>query len=190
MGFYGSRGDDPLDETAAPGSDFLTDVCRSWEAAAAEAENAGVRVVSLRIGIVLAREGGALPLMALPFRFGLGGALGSGRQWVPWIHVDDVVALFAAALEDERFRGAVNAVSPSPVRNRELTRALAAALHRPAWFRVPGFALRTLLGDLASELLASRRVVPRCASEAGFAFAVPDLESALALELSPRAKRR
>ena len=183
VGFYGSRGDDLLDESAEPGSGFLAGVCQAWEDAARQAEKAGVRVVCLRIGIVLAREGGALPLMALPFRFGLGGTLGNGRQWVPWIHADDVVALFVASLEDERFRGALNAVAPQPVRNRELTRALAAALRRPALLPVPAFGLRLALGDLAEELLGSRRVVPRLAREAGFVFSLPDLESALALEL-------
>ncbi len=184
VGFYGSRGDDFIGEDAEPGSDFLADVCVDWEAAARGTEKAGVRVVCLRIGLVLAREGGALPLMALPFRFGLGGTLGSGRQWVPWIHADDAAGLFAEALDNEDFRGPVNAVAPTPVRNRELTRALADTLNRPALFTAPAFALRALLGELAEELLASRRVVPQRASEAGYEFAVPDLESALDLELS------
>jgi len=181
VGIYGSRGDAVLDEDAPPGQGFLADVCRDWEA---EAARAPVRSVSLRTGIVLAREGGALPRMALPFRFGLGAKLGDGRQWFPWIHVADLVALVAAALRDERLEGPVNAVAPAPVRNEELTRALARCLRRPALLRVPAFALRLALGDLAEELLGSRRVVPRKAQAAGFRFAYPELEQALAAELS------
>jgi hypothetical protein len=183
VGIYGSRGDEPLDESAPPGAGFLADVCQAWEAEAARVEAAGVRRVSLRIGIVLAREGGALPLMATPFRLGLGGPLGDGRQWFPWIHVADFVALVERALRDPKLRGPVNAVAPAPVRNEELTRALAARLHRPAFLRVPAFALRLALGDLAGELLGSRRAVPRAAQATGFAFRYASLESALAAEL-------
>jgi hypothetical protein len=183
VGIYGSRGDELLDEDARPGAGFLAEVCEAWEAEAARVETAGVRRVSLRIGIVLAREGGALPLMAMPFRLGLGGPLGDGRQWFPWIHVADLVALVERALRDPALRGPLNAVAPAPVRNEELTRALAARLHRPAFLRVPAFALRLALGELASELLGSRRVVPRAAQAAGFGFRHASLESALAAEL-------
>jgi hypothetical protein len=140
----------------------------------------------LRIGIVLARDGGALPRLALPFRLGLGGRLGDGQQWFPWIHADDVVALIQAVLRDEAYIGPVNAVAPEPVRNAELTRALARVLHRPALLSVPAFALRAALGELSAELLDSRRCVPRRALERGFAFAHPGIESALVAELKQR----
>jgi uncharacterized protein (TIGR01777 family) len=182
VGFYGDRGDERLDESAEPGSGFLADVCQRWEAAARTAGD-GVRVVSLRTGIVLAREGGALPRMSLPFRFGLGGKLGSGRQWVPWIHVDDVVSLIRAAIESAAWLGPVNAVAPNPVRNADLTTAIAGVLRRPAVLRAPSFALRAALGELSEELLGSRRCVPQFALDHGFAFAHPDVEAALAAEL-------
>jgi uncharacterized protein (TIGR01777 family) len=183
VGYYGSRGDQILGEDAGPGEGFLAEVCRAWEAEALAASRHAVRCVVLRIGIVLAREGGALPRMALPFRAGLGGRLGDGRQWLPWIHADDLVSLIRAALRDEGYTGAVNAVAPEPVRNAELTRALARRLHRPALFAVPAFALRAALGELSGELLGSRRCVPGVALARGFAFAHPGIDSALAAEL-------
>ncbi|HME69801.1 MAG TPA: TIGR01777 family oxidoreductase [Myxococcota bacterium] len=183
VGYYGSRGEELLDESKAPGEGFLARVCVAWEAAAAQAARHGVRVVQLRIGIVLAREGGALQKMTLPFRFGLGGPLGDGRQWVPWIHIDDLVALIQKALTDASITGPVNAVAPVPVRNAELTREIASRLHRPAFLRVPGFMVHALLGELAGELLGSRRAVPQRASSAGFRFAHEKLSSALAAEL-------
>ncbi len=183
VGFYGSRGEEILDESARAGQGFLAELCVDWETAAHDAEAHGIRVVSLRIGLVLARDGGALPLMARAFRLALGGRIGSGRQWVPWVHVDDLVRLVRTTLEDERLAGPVNAVSPVPVRNEELTRELARAVHRPAILPVPAFALRALLGDLAGELLDSRRVVPRQAEAHGFGFGYPRLPDALAAEL-------
>lgn len=183
VGYYGSRGESVLDEDAAPGEGFLAEVCVAWEREAARAEALGIRRVSLRIGIVLAREGGALAPLARLFGLGLGGPLGDGRQWVPWIHVDDLVALLRRSLEDETLAGALNAVAPNPVRNAELTRALAACLGRPALLRVPGFAVRMGLGELAGELLGSRRVVSRRAEEHGFRFRYPTLEEALRAEL-------
>jgi uncharacterized protein (TIGR01777 family) len=179
VGYYGPHGGAELDETAAPGGDFLAQVCVDWERAARAAASAGTRVVSLRFGVVLAREGGALPQMAIPFRLALGGRLGDGRQWFPWIHVDDAVALVATALGDPRWSGAVNAVSPGIVTNGDLTRALGRVLHRPTVLSVPAAALRLALGELAGQLLGSRRVVPRAARERGFRFAYPDLEPAL-----------
>jgi uncharacterized protein (TIGR01777 family) len=179
VGFYGSRGEERLDEESPAGRGFLAEVCVAWEAAAREAEALGVRVVSLRFGIVLAREGGALPVMARPFRLGLGGRLGDGRQWVPWVHVDDAVGLIRAALADPAYRGAVNVVAPEPVRNVELTRALGRVLHRPTLLPVPGFVLRGALGELADELLGSRRVVPGAAQARGFGFRHPALDAAL-----------
>lgn len=184
VGFYGSREDALLDETASAGSGFLSDVCQQWEERAASAASEGLRVVSLRTGIVLARSGGALPLMALPFRFGLGGRMGKGTQWVPWIQIDDAVALIRAILDDVGFHGAVNVVSPNPVRNSELTTALAQTLRRPALLPVPAFALRLALGELSDELLGSRRCTPRRAIERGFEFTHTEIETALAVELN------
>jgi hypothetical protein len=181
VGYYGSRGEETLDESAPPGRGFLAEVCREWEAAAGEAS--GVRRVVLRIGIALAREGGALPRLLLPFRLGLGGRLGDGRQWLPWVHADDVVGLVLHALATPALEGALNATAPEPVRNAELARALGRALGRPALLPVPALALRAALGELAEELLASRRVVPLRALAAGYRFSFPDLPSALAAEL-------
>ena len=178
VGFYGDRGDEELDERSAPGRGFLPDVCVGWEREAKSAEGLGTRVVALRIGVVLAREGGALPRMLPPFRVGLGASLGSGRQWMPWIHVDDVVGLVLHALRTDT-RGPMNAVAPSPVRNEELTRVLAHVLQRPALLRAPAFVLRAALGEVAGVVLGSQRVVPRVAEASGYRFQHPDLEEAL-----------
>jgi hypothetical protein len=179
VGYYPDSGDAELDESAPPGDDFLATVCVDWERAARAAAGDGVRTISLRFGVVLAPEGGALPQMAAIFRAGLGGRLGNGRQWFPWVHVDDAVALVCAALADSRWSGPVNAVSPGIVTNGELTRTLGRVLHRPTLIPVPAVALRLALGELAGQLLGSRRVVPRAARERGFAFAFPELEPAL-----------
>jgi len=185
VGYYGSRGEEVLTEESAPGSGFLADVCRDWESAALAIE--GVRVVCLRIGIVLAREGGALPMMALPFRFGLGGQLGDGNQWVSWIHIDDLVGLVRAALRDADCAGPMNATSPEPVRNRDLTAALADVVGHRARLPVPAFALRLALGELALELLGSRHVVPKRALDRGYAFTHGALRDALRTELRGQA---
>lgn len=190
VGYYGDRGEETLDEDAPPGDGFLAELCRDWEAAAVEAEAFGVRVVRLRIGVVLAREGGALPLIRLPFALGLGGRLGSGQQYFPWIHVDDLVGAILFALERPDLRGAVNGVAPEAVRNGELTQTLARLLHRPALLPVPSFALRTALGEMAGELLGSRRVVPRRLLETGFAYRHATLETALAAELDVQLEPR
>ncbi len=187
VGIYPSAGDRELVESDAPGSGFLADLCRNWESAAATVEALGVRRVSLRIGIVLAKDGGALAMMRLPFSLGLGGRLGDGRQWVPWIHVDDLVELIATSCEDPRYSGPVNACAPEPVRNLELTKTLARVLRRPAFIPVPGFALRAVLGDLAGELLASHRVLPEGALSNGFDFRHEELEGALRALLRPKA---
>jgi hypothetical protein len=183
VGFYGSRGDESLSEQAGPGRGFLAELCEEWEAATRAAAEAGVRVVNVRIGIALAREGGALALMRRPFALGLGGRLGDGQQWVPWIQLDDLVALLRFALDEESLSGPLNAVGPAPVRNEELTRALSRVLRRPALVPVPGFAIRLALGELADELLGSKRVLPERALAAGFRFAHPELEEALGAEL-------
>jgi uncharacterized protein len=183
VGYYGDRGEEILEESAPPGSGFIPDLCKAWEAEASRAAERGVRVVSVRIGVVLAREGGALAMLAPLFRLGLGGPLAGGRPWLPWIHAGDLVALLRRALDDARLEGAVNGVSPKPVRNAEFTRALARTVRRPAFLPVPGFALRLALGPVARELLDSRRVTPARALAAGFSFAQPDIEEALRTEL-------
>lgn len=183
VGYYGSRGDRELAEDAEPGEGFLAEVCQAWEDAARGAEALGVRTVRLRTGVVLSHRGGALPLLALPFRLGLGGRLGDGSQWFPWIHLDDLVSLVRAALADARYRGPLNAVAPEPVTNAELTRTLGRVLSRPTLLPVPAVALRLALGELSRELLDSRRVVPRAARDAGFPFEHPSLEDALRTEL-------
>jgi uncharacterized protein (TIGR01777 family) len=180
IGFYGDRGDRQLDEAAAPGSDFLAEVCAAWEREAVAAEELGVRVAIIRIGVVLGKDGGALQTMLLPFRLGLGGRLGSGQQWMSWIHVDDLVGLFAYAIDRSEVRGVVNGVAPAPVTNAEFTAALGRALHRPAVLRVPGLGLRLALGEMSAMLLASQRVLPRAAQRFGFTFRYPEIGPALA----------
>jgi uncharacterized protein len=179
VGYYGSRGDEVLQESTAPGSDFLAEVCQAWESEANRAGQFGVRVVTPRIGLVLGKGGGALARMLTPFKLGLGGPLGNGRHWVPWIHLDDLVGLLLHAANSE-ISGAMNAVGPAPVTNRQFTRAVAAALHRPAIFPVPEFALRLMFGELASVLLASQRVVPQVAVKTNYRFRYASLDDALA----------
>jgi len=188
VGIYGDRGDEPLDESSAPGTGFLVDLCRDWEAEARAAESLGVRVVRVRIGVVLAREGGALALMRRPFALGVGGRLGDGRQFFPWIHIDDLVAATVLVLARAEVSGAVNGVAPTPVRNAELTDTLAEVLRRPAVLPVPGFAVRALLGPLADELLGSKRVVPKRLLDAGFSFRFPELRAALEAEVTRPAR--
>ncbi len=180
IGIYGDRGDVELDERAPPGDDFLAEVCSAWEAAARGAADLGVRVAIVRIGIVLGRDGGALGRMLPLFRLGLGGRLGSGRQWMSWIHVDDLVALFVCALANDAVTGVLNGVAPRPVTNAEFTRTLAAALARPAILPAPAFALRLALGEMAMLLLASQRVVANAVRACGFRFEHAELTSALA----------
>lgn len=185
VGYYGSRGDELLTEESAPGDDFPAFLAKGWEAAALEAEAAGIRVVRLRIGVVLSKKGGALPRMLLPFRLGLGGRLGSGRQWMSWVTVEDVVGAIQFALRNAEVRGAVNVVAPQPVRNADFTRALAKALHRPAIFPVPAFALRLAAGEMADAiLLASQRAEPKKLKDRGYRFLHSDLGSALDAVLS------
>jgi uncharacterized protein (TIGR01777 family) len=180
IGYYGDRADELLDERSPPGSGFLADVCRDWEREASAAEDLGVRTAAVRIGVVLGADAGALAKMVPLFRLGLGGRLGGGQQWMSWIHVDDVVGLFARAVEDADVRGPLNGVAPNPVRNRDFTRALARAVGRLALFPVPAAALRVLAGEMSEVLLGSQRVEPSAAKRLGFSFAHPDLEGALA----------
>ena len=179
VGYYGSRGDEELPETAPPADDFLARVCVEWEAEALAAASAGVRVVTARTGIVLGSGGGALAKMLTPFRLGGGGPLGNGRQWMPWIHVADLARLYVHAAESSDVRGAMNAVAPEPVRNADFTRALARQLRRPAFIPAPYFGLRLLFGEFAQVLFASQRVIPRVALDTGFVFQYPDIASAL-----------
>jgi uncharacterized protein len=185
IGYYGNRGEEILTEASFTGNDFLSEVAREWELEAEKAEALGIRVVRTRFGVILAREGGALPQMARPFRFGVGGRIGSGQQWMSWVSLVDVVSVLRFALEDGSVRGAVNVVSPQPVRNAEFTVALAKALHRPALFPAPAFALRLILGEMADALLlASQRVVPAELEKLGYRFLQTDLANTLARLLS------
>src|ERR1700691_2627353 len=160
IGYYGPRGEEPLDEEAPPGSDYLAQVCVAWEAQAQAAQELGLRVVLLRTGVVLDRGGGALAKMLPPFRLGLGGPVAGGRQYVSWIHPDDLLGILLAALTDERWSGPVNSTAPEPVTNGELSRALGRALHRPALLPVPAIALRALYGDMAQIVTTGARALP------------------------------
>jgi uncharacterized protein (TIGR01777 family) len=181
IGWYGLRGDEVLDETADGHDCFSRTICRRWERAAMTAQDLGVRVVRLRIGIVLALDGGALSRMLTPFEFGLGGPFGTGRHWMSWIHLDDLVRLIAHAIATPALEGPVNGVAPQPVRNADFARALGHALHRPARLPAPAAPLRLALGAFADELLLNgQRVVPAAALASGFGFTHPVLAEALA----------
>lgn len=179
VGYYGPHGDEMITEEIAPGNDFLSVLCRDWEEEAKKAEELGMRVVRLRIGIVLGHGGGALGKMAVPFKFFVGGALGSGQQWMSWIHLEDLVGLIVQTIDDPRTAGPVNATAPTPVRNKEFCQTLAKVMHRPCWATVPGFALRMALGDMAEMLLTGQRVIPAVAEKSGYRFRYPTLEPAL-----------
>jgi hypothetical protein len=181
VGVYGPHDDEIVNERTPPGSDFLAQICVEWEAEARDAESARTRVVSVRTGVVLERDGGALPQMALPFKLFAGGPVGSGRQYVPWIHRDDWVALVMWAMQTASASGAVNATAPAPVTSRDLAHALGRALHRPSFMPAPAFALRLMLGEMADALLLSgQRAVPAVAEQAGFTFRYPRVDDALA----------
>ena len=181
VGFYGPRGDEPLDEGAEPGAGFAAELCRAWESMACQFENLGTRVVRLRLGVVLGREGGLLGRLVPLFRLGLGGPVGSGCQWLSWIHLEDLVEIVRLGLADEGLSGAVNATAPAPVTNRDFARALGRALRRPALLPAPAPLLRLAFGQMADELLlAGQRVVPKRLLERGFSFRYPDLSAALA----------
>ena len=186
IGFYGPHGDEPLTESAGAGQGFLADLCQAWEAEARRAESLGVRVVCLRIGIVLAKGGGALEKMVPPFRWWLGGPLGSGRQWMSWVHRDDVVGLIAWSLARREVAGAVNATAPEPVTMRAFCGSLGRALRRPSWAQVPAPILRLALGELADVLLTGQRVLPANALAGGYTFHSPRLDPALQACLSVR----
>jgi uncharacterized protein (TIGR01777 family) len=179
-GFYGNRGAEVLREESASGDDFLSEVCREWEKATLAASRAGIRVVHVRIGVVLSADGGALPKMLTPFKLGLGGRVGSGRQYMSWITLEDLVGVIKRALTDESLRGPVNAVAPNAVTNEEFTKAVGHALGRPTFLSMPAFAARLAFGEMADALLLSgSRVEPARLAEAGYEFKHPDIEGAL-----------
>ena len=179
VGYYGPCGDEVVTEHHPPGGDFLARTCLEWEASTAEAETLGVRRALLRTGVVLSPRGGALPKMALPFRLGAGGPLGNGRQWFPWIHIADEAGAIRFLLEREDASGPFNLAAPDPLRNRDFTRELGRVLRRPSLFPAPGFALRTVLGEMADMLLNGQRAVPQRLAEAGYVFRHPEAGPAL-----------
>jgi len=187
VGIYGPRGDEALDEGAAPGTDFLAQVCRAWEGALFTPHAGPQRRIALRTGLVLSGQGGLLPRLLPLFRLGLGGRLGHGRQWMSWIHVDDLVGLMLFLLDRDGPGGVFNATAPEPVTNRAFTQALAAALHRPALLPVPALAVRLALGEMALLALTGQRVLPRAALDAGYTFAHPEIGGALRHLLAPTA---
>lgn len=180
IGFHGDTGENQTDEDSPAGGGFLAEVCREWEAEAMRARQKNVRVVLLRTSVVLGPRGGAMRPMFPAFRAGLGGKLGSGRQWMSWIHLDDEAALALHAVEHAGISGPLEAVAPQPCRNEEFTAALARAVHRPAFFRVPAFFLKAVLGDFSHELLDSKRIVSKRIAATGFAHRFPSLDAALA----------
>jgi uncharacterized protein (TIGR01777 family) len=179
VGYYGDRADETLTEESSQGDDFLARLCEQWESAARPVEAIGVRLVLLRTGVVLGRAGGALARMLPPFELGAGGPIGSGTQFVPWIHLHDLVKIIAAALSDDRYQGVVNGVAPEPATSRAFARSLGRALHRPAVLPVPAMALKVIFGKAVTVLLASQRVVPRALQQRGFTFGFPTLDGAL-----------
>jgi uncharacterized protein (TIGR01777 family) len=184
VGYYGPHGDERVDETTPPGDDFLATVCVAWEREAARAAELGLRVVHVRTGVVLDREGGALSKMLPFFRLGIGGPVAGGSQYLPWVHRDDIVGIQLAALDGEAWSGPVNATAPEPATNRDFSRALGRAIHRPALAPVPGLAVRALYGDMAEMVTQGQRAIPRRALELGYRFRHPDLDEALRAALS------
>jgi uncharacterized protein (TIGR01777 family) len=180
IGFYGERGDEDVTESSAAGTGFLADVSKEWESEARRAEDAGIRTVLLRTGIVLSKDGGALGTMLTPFKLGAGGTIGSGKQWMSWISLDDHVRVIEYVIENDSIRGAVNAVSPHPVRNEEFTKTMGDVLYRPTFLPLPEFVVSMALGEMGDELLlTSTKVIPKRLEDAGFEFNYPDLKPAL-----------
>ncbi len=179
IGYYGDRGDEELTEEAGPGNDFLARTCVEWEAAASPVADAGVRLVVIRTGVVLAPDGGALPTMLRPIRFFVGGPVGSGQQWVSWIHIADIVGVFRFALTHQACHGPINGTAPQPVRNRDLVRTIGELLGRPTFLRAPRFALRLALGEVADMLCTGQRVLPARLLQLGYRFRFPELRPAL-----------
>jgi len=180
IGFYGDRGDNEMTETSAAGKTFLSEVCKEWEAESRRAEDLGIRTVLLRTGIVLSKDGGALATMLTPFKLGVGGVVGDGKQWMSWISLDDVVGIINYALENENLRGAVNVASPNPVTNEEFTKTLGTVLYRPTFLPLPEFAVNLVFGEMGDALLIdSTRVIPKRLKDAGYEFKYTDLKTAL-----------
>lgn len=185
VGYYGPRGDEAITEESGPGSDFLSRTCTEWEVEAKKAEDHGLRVVWLRTGIVLGANGGALAKMVPPFKLFAGGPLGSGKQWMPWIHLEDEVGLIEFLMENPDAHGPINATAPNPVTMKEFCKTLGKVLHRPSWAPVPAFALRILLGEMANMLLTGQRALPAEAQRLGYTFRYPTLPEALEACTSP-----
>ncbi|MFZ1699654.1 MAG: TIGR01777 family oxidoreductase [Pyrinomonadaceae bacterium] len=180
IGFYGERGDEEVTESSAAGDNFLADVSKAWEAESRRAEDAGIRTVLLRTGIVLTKDGGALGTMLTPFKLGVGGVVGNGKQWMSWISMDDHIAAINYAIENENLRGAVNSVSPNPVTNEEFTKTLGEVLYRPTFLPLPEFAVSMVFGEMGDALLlASTKVIPKRLTDAGFEFKYPELKAAV-----------
>ncbi|MBI5675585.1 MAG: TIGR01777 family protein [Nitrospirae bacterium] len=179
IGYYGAHGDEYVTEDTLPASDFLARVCKAWEEEALKAQESGIRVVLIRIGGVLEADGGALPKMMTPFKFFLGGPVGSGKQWFSWIHRNDVLGIIKYALENESLSGPLNATAPNPVTNREFSSTLGDAIHRPSWLAVPSFIVKLTLGELGGMLLTGQRVLPEKIVRSGYKFKYHDLEDAL-----------
>lgn len=179
VGYYGPHGDEDVTEDSPPGTDFLADICKAWESEALKAEESGVRVVITRFGTVLEAGGGALLKMLLPFKMFIGGQIGSGRQWFPWIHRDDLIGIIKHTINNESLSGPFNVTAPRQVTNKEFSFALGRALNRPSWLPVPGFVLKILFGELGSVLLAGQRVLPEKILQAGYQFKYPDVDGAL-----------
>lgn len=184
IGYYGDRGDDVMTEMSGAGDTFLANVCRDWEAEARRAEDLGIRTVLLRTGVVLSKDGGALAEMLTPFKFGVGGIIGSGKQWMSWIALEDIISVYERAVEDETMRGAFNACSPDPVTNERFTKVMGKVLYRPTILPLPEFAVNFLFGEMGDALLLdSTRATPKRLQDIGFEFKFTDLESALKHEL-------
>ena len=180
IGFYGERGDEEITESSPAGTTFLSEVCKEWEGEARRAEDAGIRTVLLRTGIVLSKDGGALGTMLLPFKLGVGGVVGSGKQWMSWISLDDHVRAIEFVIEEKNIRGAVNSASPHPVTNQEFTKTMGDVLYRPTFLPLPEFVVSMALGEMGDELLlTSTKVIPKRLEDAGFKFEYPDLKPAL-----------
>ena len=180
VGFYGERGDEEVTESSAAGDNFLAGVCKEWEAESRRAEDAGIRTVLLRTGIVLSKDGGALATMLTPFKLGVGGVVGNGKQWMSWISMDDEIDVINFAIDNENIRGAVNAVSPHPVTNQEFTKTLGEVLYRPTFIPLPEFAVSMIFGEMGDALLlASTKVMPKRLEDAGFEFKYPELKPAI-----------
>jgi hypothetical protein len=179
IGYYGPRGDEYVTEDTSPGTDFLASVCRAWEAEAVKAHEFGVRVALIRLGVVLGLGGGALSKMIPPFRFFLGGPIGTGKQWLSWIHRDDVIGIIKYILEHDPISGPVNLTAPQPVTNKEFSSAIGDALHRPSWLPVPSFMLKIAFGEMADMLLTGQRVIPEKILKAGYQFKYPKVNEAL-----------